>query len=48
MSIKDFKSDIHRTHYSIDLNENIVGKNVKIAGWLEDIRDIGKNHILDN
>ena len=42
MNIKDLKSDIHRTHYSIDLNENLIGKNVKIAGWLEDIRDIGK------
>ena len=42
MNIKDFKSDIHRTHYSIDLNENLIGKNVKVAGWLEDIRDIGK------
>ncbi|MDQ3868199.1 MAG: OB-fold nucleic acid binding domain-containing protein, partial [Thermoproteota archaeon] len=34
--------DIHRSHFTNDLNENLVGQKVKIAGWIEDIRDIGK------
>ena len=42
MNEEDLTVDIHRTHYSIDLNEDLIGKSVNIAGWLEDIRDIGK------
>ncbi|MGD1836573.1 MAG: aspartate--tRNA(Asn) ligase [Nitrososphaeraceae archaeon] len=42
MNKEDLTVDIHRTHYSIDLNEDLIGKSVNIAGWLEDIRDIGK------
>ncbi len=34
--------DIHRTHYSNQLSDNLVGQQVRIAGWVEDIRDIGK------
>ncbi len=35
-------ADIHRTHYARDLGENLVGKEVRIGGWIEDVRDIGK------
>lgn len=34
--------DIHRTHYTDQIQDNIVGQVVSIAGWIEDIRDIGK------
>jgi aspartyl-tRNA synthetase len=34
--------DIHRSHFTSDLNQNLVNHKVKIAGWIEDIRDIGK------
>ena len=35
-------TDIHRTHYARDLGEHLVGSEVKIGGWIEDVRDIGK------
>jgi nondiscriminating aspartyl-tRNA synthetase len=34
--------DIHRTHYSDQIQDSIVGEEISIAGWIEDIRDIGK------
>src|ERR671915_73409 len=34
--------DVHRSHFTNDLNQSLVGHKVKIAGWIEDIRDIGK------
>jgi aspartyl-tRNA synthetase len=34
--------DIHRTHYARQLTEDLVGKQVRIGGWIEDVRDIGK------
>jgi nondiscriminating aspartyl-tRNA synthetase len=34
--------DIHRSHFTSDLNQSLVDHKVKIAGWIEDIRDIGK------
>ena len=34
--------DIHRTHYARQLAEDLVGKQVRIGGWIEDVRDIGK------
>ncbi|HYX55143.1 MAG TPA: aspartate--tRNA(Asn) ligase [Nitrososphaeraceae archaeon] len=34
--------DIHRSHFTNDLNQSLVDQKVKIAGWIEDIRDIGK------
>ncbi|MGI0019529.1 MAG: aspartate--tRNA(Asn) ligase [Nitrososphaera sp.] len=34
--------DIHRTHYARQLQEDIVGQQVRIGGWIEDVRDIGK------
>lgn len=35
-------TDIHRTHYARQLDESIIGKQVRIGGWIEDVRDIGK------
>ena len=35
-------ADIHRSHFTYDLNQSLVDQKVKIAGWIEDIRDIGK------
>lgn len=34
--------NIKRTHYASQLDENLVGQQVSIGGWIEDIRDIGK------
>ena len=34
--------DIHRTHYCHQLGEGLVGMQVRIGGWIEDVRDIGK------
>ncbi|MDQ6667070.1 MAG: aspartate--tRNA(Asn) ligase [Thermoproteota archaeon] len=34
--------DIHRTHYTDQVQESLIGQVVSIAGWIEDIRDIGK------
>jgi nondiscriminating aspartyl-tRNA synthetase len=34
--------DIHRTHYARQLTEDLIGKKVRIGGWIEDVRDIGK------
>lgn len=34
--------DIHRTHYARQLRDDLVGQQVKIGGWIEDVRDIGK------
>jgi aspartyl-tRNA synthetase len=31
-----------RTHFAKQLNEDIIGQKVNVAGWIEDIRDIGK------
>ncbi|MDP9287277.1 MAG: aspartate--tRNA(Asn) ligase [Thermoproteota archaeon] len=39
MSVLD---DIHRTHYTDQVQERLIGQVVSIAGWIEDIRDIGK------
>lgn len=39
MSVFD---DIHRTHYTDQIQDSTVGQVVSIAGWIEDIRDIGK------
>lgn len=33
--------DIHRTHYSNELSSNILGTNVRVAGWVEDVRILG-------
>src|SRR5437899_8988166 len=34
--------DIHRTHFTDQVHESLVGQVVSVAGWIEDIRDIGK------
>ena len=34
--------DIHRTHCARQLQEDLVGQQVRIGGWIEDVRDIGK------
>lgn len=34
-------TDIIRTHYINQLDESIIDQNVKIGGWVEDLRDIG-------
>lgn len=35
-------ADIHRTHFARELGEHLAGKEVRIGGWIEDVRDIGK------
>lgn len=32
----------HRSHYMAQLNKSLIGKLVTVAGWVEDIRDIGR------
>lgn len=34
-------ADIRRTHYANQLNESIIDQDVRIGGWIEDLRDIG-------
>jgi nondiscriminating aspartyl-tRNA synthetase len=38
MALKDIK----RTHYACQVNSTLVGQQVRVGGWIEDIRDIGK------
>jgi len=33
--------DIRRTHYASQLDESLIGKHVRIAGWVEDLRELG-------
>lgn len=33
--------DIHRTHYTSELDDSLIGKSVRIAGWVEDLRELG-------
>ncbi len=35
-------TDIRRTHYTRQLGEDLIGRQVRIGGWIEDVRDIGK------
>ncbi|MGI0015227.1 MAG: OB-fold nucleic acid binding domain-containing protein, partial [Nitrososphaera sp.] len=35
-------TDIRRTHYARQLGENMIGQQVRVGGWIEDVRDIGK------
>jgi nondiscriminating aspartyl-tRNA synthetase len=32
----------YRTHFIRQLNETLIGQEVRVAGWIEDIRDIGR------
>lgn len=34
--------NISRTHYACQINGTLVGQQVRVGGWIEDIRDIGK------
>jgi aspartyl-tRNA synthetase len=34
--------DIKRTHYARQLGDALVGQQVRVGGWIEDVRDIGK------
>ncbi|HXV47125.1 MAG TPA: aspartate--tRNA(Asn) ligase [Nitrososphaera sp.] len=34
--------DIRRTHYARQLDDRLVGQQVRVGGWIEDVRDIGK------
>jgi len=35
-----------RTHYSIEINQEMDGKEVKLAGWVHELRDLGKLKFL--
>jgi nondiscriminating aspartyl-tRNA synthetase len=35
-------NNINRTHYARQIDSTLVGQQVRIGGWIEDIRDIGK------
>jgi aspartyl-tRNA synthetase len=34
--------DIHRSHFANQINETLLGQKVRVGGWIEDTRDIGK------
>src|ERR671921_57280 len=34
--------NIKRSHYAFQVNRSLVGQQVRVGGWIEDIRDIGK------
>jgi nondiscriminating aspartyl-tRNA synthetase len=34
--------DIHRSHFADQINETLLGQKVRVGGWIEDTRDIGK------
>src|ERR671924_1222685 len=34
--------NIKRTHYARQLDDGMVGQQVRVGGWIEDVRDIGK------
>jgi nondiscriminating aspartyl-tRNA synthetase len=35
-------ADIKRTHYASQLDDRLLAQNVRVGGWIEDVRDIGK------
>ncbi|HEX2169013.1 MAG TPA: aspartate--tRNA(Asn) ligase [Nitrososphaera sp.] len=35
-------NDIKRTHYARQIDHTLIGQQVRVGGWIEDIRDIGK------
>ena len=39
--------NIYRTHFCCDISENLINKKVKVAGWIENIRDHGGVCFLD-
>jgi nondiscriminating aspartyl-tRNA synthetase len=34
--------EIKRTHYARQLDDTLIGQQVRVGGWIEDVRDIGK------
>ncbi|MCL2087747.1 MAG: aspartate--tRNA ligase [Oscillospiraceae bacterium] len=36
-----FKGNCYRSHRTLDISENCVGESVRVAGWVENIRDHG-------
>src|SRR5215213_9693533 len=34
--------DIKRTHYASQVDTSLLGQQVRVGGWIEDVRDIGK------
>jgi nondiscriminating aspartyl-tRNA synthetase len=34
--------EIKRTHYARQIDDTLIGQQVRVAGWIEDIRDIGR------
>src|ERR687884_1318481 len=34
--------DIHRSHFANQISERLLGQKVRVGGWVEDTRDIGK------
>ncbi|MBA3977747.1 MAG: aspartate--tRNA(Asn) ligase [Nitrosopumilus sp.] len=42
MTPNKFKKLLTRTHFSKDLKNLQIGSDVRVAGWIEDFRDIGK------
>jgi nondiscriminating aspartyl-tRNA synthetase len=35
-------NNIKRSHYAFQVNRTLIGQQVRVGGWIEDIRDIGK------
>jgi nondiscriminating aspartyl-tRNA synthetase len=36
------ENEIKRTHYTGEVDETLLGQQIRVAGWIEDIRNIGK------
>jgi nondiscriminating aspartyl-tRNA synthetase len=34
--------EIKRTHYARQIDDSLIGQQVRVGGWIEDVRDIGK------
>ena len=39
---KKLPAEIKRTHYARQVDDSLIGQQVRLAGWIEDIRDIGR------
>ena len=42
MDANSMTYDIHRSHLANQINESLLGQKVRVGGWVEDTRDIGK------